>query len=355
MSGNSPSKHLYSSTTRRDFLKISCLGMIGAFLPTDLIARLDESQSTRQENQALGRVFQDRTFLYQKAFTESDVIEEMSGDSVYRITGYAINREDPLPNRIWYNLDEKGYTHSKNIQPVQMRFNQPALSIPETGCLGEVTIPFIDAYSRVDNRRKLIYRLYYSATIWVTGREVNSYGSVWYQILDDRNHAKLYVPSYAIRLVPEDELTPLSADLPFDQKQLVVDLDKQSLTAYEGERVVNRMRVSTGVRTNEGGFATSRGAYRTNTKRPCRHMYAPPSEFGTGFDLPGVPWICYFTRDGVAFHGAYWQNNFGVPYSHGCINMSPQAAKWIYRWTTPSVPVDKYFFASNEGTKVLIV
>jgi lipoprotein-anchoring transpeptidase ErfK/SrfK len=41
--------------------------------------------------------------------------------------------------------------------------------------------------------------------------------------------------------------------------------------------------------------------------------------------------------DGIAIHGAFWHNAFGERRSHGCINVTPEDAKWIFRWTTPHV------------------
>ena len=55
---------------------------------------------------------------------------------------------------------------------------------------------------------------------------------------------------------------------------------------------------------------------------------------------PGVAWTSFITGDGVAVHSTYWHNEFGVPRSHGCINVSPEDAKWIFRWTVPHVPTD---------------
>lgn len=345
---------MFSSINRRDFLKFFSIGFAGLFVSPNLINRLETTQTAQVADLPLGRVLADGTYLYRKISVESEIVDELSKDDICEITGYAVDRKGLVPNRIWYNLDGKGYTHSRFVQPVRMRVNLPAHTLPETGCLGEITVPFIDAYSSVDKHQKPLYRLYFASTFWVTDLVANSYGSIWYQLLDDRNNSKFYVPAYAVRLVPKEELTPLSSQIPFNEKTLLVTLSEQSVTAYEGETAVNYFRVSTGVRTEEGGFATPKGAYRTNTKRPCRHMFEPSSEFGTGYDLPGVPWVCYFTRDGVAFHGAYWQNNFGVPYSHGCINMNPQAAKWVYRWTTPDVPHDKNFFGDTNGTRVVI-
>ncbi len=73
-----------------------------------------------------------------------------------------------------------------------------------------------------------------------------------------------------------------------------------------------------------------------------------------GFDLPGVPWVLYITKSGISFHGTYWHNDYGRPHSHGCINMTPQAAKWLYRWTIPMVPPEKPVVSGYVGTKVQI-
>jgi lipoprotein-anchoring transpeptidase ErfK/SrfK len=75
----------------------------------------------------------------------------------------------------------------------------------------------------------------------------------------------------------------------------------------------------------------------------------------SGFDLPGVPWVQYITEGGISFHGTYWHNDFGRPRSHGCINLSSSAAKWLYRWTSPEVPLKKEFVHGGRGTKVEII
>ena len=74
----------------------------------------------------------------------------------------------------------------------------------------------------------------------------------------------------------------------------------------------------------------------------------------SGFDLPGVPWVLYITKSGISLHGTYWHNDFGRPRSHGCINLTPQAAKWLFRWTMPTVPIDKEFVYGEVGTYVEI-
>jgi hypothetical protein len=52
--------------------------------------------------------------------------------------------------------------------------------------------------------------------------------------------------------------------------------------------------------------------------------------------LVGVPWTSFFTGQGHAFHGTYWHNNFGVPMSHGCVNMRNEDALRLFRWSQPT-------------------
>ncbi len=54
-------------------------------------------------------------------------------------------------------------------------------------------------------------------------------------------------------------------------------------------------------------------------------------------------------------HGTYWHNDVGKPRSHGCLNLSPQAAHWVYRWTAPAVPLDEATWADEYGTRVDVV
>ncbi len=74
------------------------------------------------------------------------------------------------------------------------------------------------------------------------------------------------------------------------------------------------------------------------------------------FDLPGVPWNIFFTYSGIAIHGTYWHNDYGIERSHGCVNVSPEAAKWIYRWTDPVAPYEDDYVRSNRtvGTPIVV-
>lgn len=338
--------------SRREFLQFCGIGLAGLALPEPAVRMIEKASDIT--NQKWGRITINGIKLFSEPNFGAEVLKEMPRDTLMKITRATIGGDESNPNRIWYELDGVGYAYSGWVQPVMNRFNPVRMPIPEKGCLGEVTVPFVDAYDSMELGRLVKYRFYYASTFWVTDRVVDEGGKVWYELLDDKYYQSFYVPARTIRLVPDSELTAISPEVSAEDKSIVVDLESQMLTAYENDQVVFMSRVSSGVRLPEGGFATPRGLFRTILKRPCRHMTNPANEFGSGFDLPGVPWVSYFTGDGVAFHGAYWHNNYGVPSSHGCINMAPQAAKWIYRWTLPTVPPEEYVYSGTYGTRVLI-
>ena len=340
------------SFSRREFIKFCGAGLAGLLMPEPVLSFLDKEGGG--DDTLFGRITLAGHTLYRKPDPGSEFLQKMAFDSLWRITGVTVGPDPSQANRIWYELGGLGYAHSGRIQPVKKQWNFSETVIPEGGCLGEVTMPYVDAYSSPDEGRIFLYRFYYASTFWILSRVQGPGRTAWYELLDDKFYRSYYVPASHMRLVPDDELTAISPDTRADDKQIVIDLATQTLTAYEGEKAVYLARISSGVRLKEGGFATPKGIFRTIRKRPCRHMSNAASEFGTGFDLPGVPWVSYFTSDGVALHGAYWHNNYGVPSSHGCVNMTPEGAKWIYRWTDPTVPPDNYVFSGAYGTQVIV-
>ena len=49
-----------------------------------------------------------------------------------------------------------------------------------------------------------------------------------------------------------------------------------------------------------------------------------------------VPLTQYF-NEGKALHAAPWHDHLGRPRSHGCINLSPADARWLFDFTSPSL------------------
>jgi hypothetical protein len=78
-------------------------------------------------------------------------------------------------------------------------------------------------------------------------------------------------------------------------------------------------------------------------------------EIGEEFELREVPYVMYFDKEGYALHGAYWHDRFGMPKSHGCINLAPEDARRIFHWTLPALPAGWHGVLSPlHGTVVFV-
>jgi lipoprotein-anchoring transpeptidase ErfK/SrfK len=89
-----------------------------------------------------------------------------------------------------------------------------------------------------------------------------------------------------------------------------------------------------------GLYPTPDGQLNILDKLPSRRMDAATSRLADDIVLAGVPWSSFFTGEGVALHGTYWHDNFGIPMSHGCVNMKTEDAKWVFRWSRPTSGFD---------------
>jgi lipoprotein-anchoring transpeptidase ErfK/SrfK len=113
-----------------------------------------------------------------------------------------------------------------------------------------------------------------------------------------------------------------------NQRWIQIDLPRQRLIAWEGERPVYAVIVSTG----KPSTPTPTGSFAIQT----RHRYARMQ--GADYDVPDVPYTMYYSGN-YAIHGAYWHNRFGTPVSHGCINVAVNHARWLFNWAKVGTPV----------------
>ncbi|MEE9384137.1 MAG: L,D-transpeptidase [Nannocystaceae bacterium] len=111
-----------------------------------------------------------------------------------------------------------------------------------------------------------------------------------------------------------------------------VDLSEQTLVAYIGDRPVFTTIVSTG---KEAGM-TPVGVFRIQSKFVATSMRDQPVE-DEAYSIEDVPWTQYF-HNNVALHGAFWHGGFGLVRSHGCVNVSPADARWLFGFTEPLLP-----------------
>ena len=347
--------------SRRDFLKLSGLGLLGLSFPVNFEpteTRLHwvpaRPESAQEDDISQGRITSRLVWLYDQPSFSAKHTKMYWRDSVIEITGIVISQDAGDYNRIWYEIGEDGYAFSGSIQPVRTLLNPTTSEIASAGRLGEVSVPYTDAHEQPQADVRAGYRMYYGTVHWILSATTAADGKIWYQILDDKWNRLYWAPGAHLRLIPDDELAPLSPDIPNEQKKVQVRLDQQLVLAYENNQPVFATRASTGAMFRSGTYTTPAGTFMTYHKRPTRHM-ANGDITASGYDLPGVPWVMYFTEAGLSLHGTYWHNDFGHPKSHGCVNLSVEAAKWLFRWTTPVVKPNQQYAYQPTGTTLEIV
>lgn len=261
---------------------------------------------------------------------------------------------------VWFETTGGNWVHSAYIHPVRELFQQPVDAAAPFWA--EVSIPGSWQFynPRLDARRYDFdyYRNFYGQVHRVIDRATDAEGRVWYRIEDDIEPNRVaWTMARGLRYIPPEELEPISPEE--RDKRIVIDLTEQSLTAFERGEIVFKTRVATGTsfESPDGeliDFSTPFGEYGVQRKRPSRRMRGG-FDLGLDYDVNGVPWVTYFTYTGAAIHGAYWHNNYGQPRSHGCINVTPDAARWIYRWSAPHVTYDETYYWTAEDEDATLI
>ena len=342
-------KNLPSTFTRRDFLKFSAAGTLG-LLMSEL--GLDEVHAGPPPLQQQGRTTWSSLTIYDKPSFSAKVLNLYGRDVILPITETLHIEGEHAYNHVWYRIGDEGFAHSAYLQPVFTSYNLPVLDIPTEGVLAEMTVPFMPIRLGAGYFFRPKKRYYYGTTYWVDQIiQIPDDGTYWYRIFDNLTKDHFFVPSYCLRIVPDEELAPISPNVVPEEKHIYVDIETQTMVAYEGDVPVATSLVASGW----GGTPTPVGTFSTYHKAPSVHMTGGAGD-ANNYDLPGVPWVSFFTGNGDAFHGAYWHNDFGDPRSHGCINAPDNVAKFIYLWSNPYVPPgEDYLHLPGEGTRVKVV
>ncbi|HEX7975352.1 MAG TPA: hypothetical protein VF498_13165, partial [Anaerolineales bacterium] len=220
--------------SRREFLKLGGLAFAGlivppTFFPADL-----------PQPGLLGRVTIEEIDVYTQPRSDTSLIVGKRYRDQLVVLYYALNAPDgPAYNPVWYRV-WGGYVHSAYLQLVKVRLNPLMEQVVEGGQLCEVTMPYTDSYrySRYDGWQKK-YRLYYETTHWVTGLGEGPDGKPWYQITNELDSLLTYfAPAAHLRPIPDEEIAPLSPEVPAEEKRIEVSILEQKLTAYEGDQEV---------------------------------------------------------------------------------------------------------------------
>lgn len=371
------------SFSRRDFLKVAGVGLGAlAFNPFDFKLFNYEGLYAPKRlpqfpaSEIIGRLV-DNTDIRSRPTNDpvlNTSIGSLPADTLVPWEREVLGAVVALTNQK-YLQTAQGYIWSSRVQPTKNLPNTPITEMPvgQLGFWAEVTVPYIEL--ALDGApvspwiQSLIQynfppRAYYSQVLWIDQiRQSN--GFVEYRWNESPNgHGYgfgdiFWADGAGLKVLSEADVAPISPDIDPNEKKIVVDLTYQTLSAFEGKNEVYFCRISSGAVFDPatGAISDERatpvGDLLTNWKIISLNMSGGGS--ASGYSTPAVPWDTIIHGDGIAIHGAFWHNDFGERRSHGCINVKPEDAKWIFRWTTPYISLaqsEQRITYPNHGTIV---
>ncbi|MCW5852768.1 MAG: L,D-transpeptidase [Anaerolineae bacterium] len=157
-----------------------------------------------------------------------------------------------------------------------------------------------------------------------------------------------WVAPSQVRLV-----TPVArpAEVGPEDRWIEVNLKAQTVAAYEGDKMIFATLTSTG----KDPTPTITGVFYIYEKKLSEFMAGGWADHDP-YILEEVPWTMYFTQR-YALHGAYWHDEYGEVRSHGCVNLTPDDARFLFVWSGPVVPPGETTVKSsptNLGTWVYV-
>jgi hypothetical protein len=137
--------------------------------------------------------------------------------------------------------------------------------------------------------------------------------------------AEAWVAARDVAAVTPDEVKPEGVE---SDRWISINLFEQTLAVYEDGGLVFATMVSTGL----PGWWTQPGTFQVYARLERDDMSGSfEADRSDYYLLQDVPWVMYYDK-ARALHGAYWHSGYGYARSHGCVNLSPADAHWLYNW-----------------------
>ena len=342
-----------SPLSRREFLKLAVLGAGAlALRPLAKLTLPDFPQADK-----LGRVTVGKVDVFARPDANSQIVSALYEDGV---VPWIREMVGPMPGRMnqrWVETPH-GFAWGGNIQPVWNQPNVPVTNLSATslgqGMWVEVTVPYVDLVLDNPPARApwlqyresigLPARFFYSQIVWVDQTKTAENGQIWYRLNEKYGSGDLFWgQSEAFRPLTVEEMSPISPNVDPFQKRIVVKIWEQTLSCFEGKTEVHFARISSGALYDAWGKRVDAWETPIGEFPIWRKAISLPLSGGSasaGWSLPADGWVSLFVDTGVAIHSTYWHNNYGEPSSRGCVNASPEDAKWVFRWSQPQVPYD---------------
>ncbi|HQZ98926.1 MAG TPA: L,D-transpeptidase family protein [Thermoflexales bacterium] len=353
--------------SRRKFLKIT--GAAAAVSPFVSMPRIALGATGTEQNVMVsapprpfgrairGSVVRAEPSLYAK------IVKSIGWDQSIALLGQAESDQSPTKyNQTWYRVDG-GWVYSAFIQPCENTLNEPITKIDKPFWV-EVSVPKGVARGAPNEKAWAAYPVYFGSVFEAQEAVQDADSKAWFYRISDGAQSQLFINAQYLRRIDPSEITPLSPEVPLEAKSILVDTKTRITTAYENGKEVFRAKVATGAEFSKldgtkEDFRTMKGDFRIYENRFSSRMVGGGERTDPGFyDLPGVSWCSYFTTSRIAFHTAYWHNDFGAERSHGCVNMLPEHALWVYRWTMPVADYEQRFTRTAkyvEGSLVKVI
>lgn len=107
-----------------------------------------------------------------------------------------------------------------------------------------------------------------------------------------------------------------------------VNLEGQTLSVYDHNELIYATLIASGM----DPFFTKPGLFQIQRKLDAAPMSGSfAADRSDYYYLEDVPWTMYYDN-ARALHAAYWRTAFGFPQSHGCVNLNPADAHWLFDW-----------------------
>lgn len=155
-------------------------------------------------------------------------------------------------------------------------------------------------------------------------------GLTWYRVGDGE-----WLEQRSLAIV---EPNPTPPEGVAGDRWISINLFEQTLSVYEEGQLIFATLVSTGL----PGWWTQPGTFQVYERLEQDDMSGSfEADRSDYYFLQDVPWVLYFDQ-ARALHGAYWHNGYGYQRSHGCVNLSPSDARWLYDWAGEGTWVNVY-------------
>ena len=336
---------------RRGFVKLAVLGTGAlAFRPFNRLALPEFPVADR-----LGRIAVGKMDVFSTPDGSAQPIGALYEDQVVPWIREVVGNMPGRTNQRFIETSS-GYVWGGYVQPVWNQTNTPITGLPTTslgpGMWVEVTVPYVDLVLDNPPARapwlqyaasiNLPARFYYGQVVWVDEIRADTSGQVWYRLNEKYGSGDIFWgQAEAFRPITREEIAAINPDAP--NKRIVVRVWEQTLSCFEGEIEVHFAKISSGALYDAWGNRVDAWETPIGESPIWRKAISLPLSGGSasaGWSLPAVGWVSLFAGTGVAIHSTFWHNNYGEPSSRGCVNASPEDAKWIFCWSLPPVPYD---------------